>query len=676
MSSESDSLSISEKLNQLSWKLKQKKNKGDDDDDDEADTEGSDLEDFIDEDEVKRNRHQIDINDYLDNSAVIQSCGKSPTRSVVEKANKAAIDRHQDSSDDEDVTANEKLDLDLHDYRKIISEEFGGKKCSEVELRTYQAYVGSSSAVMNGDLGDQAAVRDEDDEDTSEMDASDLENEDALNVDRLKKRRKSSTASNKGLRRLSLMEALESVAQNFVEGHFEPSTDEELDQDDDDDDDEGGDETVYSDVEVTVKDYYAIRKETTPRSDCGMNEYILDFNNVESLVRVNSADAANSDIDTEEDDDDDDDDDDEDDDEKVAVKPSDSESESDDGDTESEDLEAVDKQEKLAATLGDPPPTYADVVKMNRKTAHQSPETDEEDIQVTAAERDLLRAEEQSRLNQYNVDMTQLSGPTVSSQNRATFAVSSRGEKKQSPETESDDSDEENDDKSGYSNAAATDSESRCAVSASLDSFYEEMNVATAAANLTSVTLNEREGLNGTIAVINGSRDEVFGIRFRDPDDDDDTEEFSSLSNLDEEEIMAVSDRRSPATENEDISDPDEDARMNQRAAPPDFSLPSPKKKIVVHKENSDGSVKKTITTDDDDDRRASAEFYDHFGGVKVNKDSNNDTDSMNLTEEEDKLDDLPKDKPKSAAKPKKRNNNHRRRGAKGKKDQQPKEQK
>ena len=119
--------------------------------------------------------------------------------------------------------------------------------------------------------------------------------------------------------------------------------------------------------------------------------------------------------------------------------------------------------------------------------------------------------------------------------------------------------------------------------SLSLGEFYEnyyygsnnqqqDHNLVPSNLTLPVIRLVEMDGVMGTVGIVvpdparSPVEDNVFGIRFVDNQgDDDDTEEFSDISNYEErgERGMLGSGRHSPATEDEMVSDLETDAAAN-----------------------------------------------------------------------------------------------------------------
>ena len=144
-SSESDSLSLSDQIQNLNWKLVQNTNQ-----DDGNDTETSDLENF--QEEIKVVRNNIDLDKYLDVDSSAISVKNSDkfgsqadfgqrdlgTFGAILAQNGQVWAKNGPNSEGE--TDSEDLEMDVFEFLKVYKANYDA--CDKHELKPYEAFVG------------------------------------------------------------------------------------------------------------------------------------------------------------------------------------------------------------------------------------------------------------------------------------------------------------------------------------------------------------------------------------------------------------------------------------------------------------------------------------------------------------------------------------------------------
>ena len=523
-------------------------------------TDNSELEDFVEDRARDDTRRDFDLSTYGENANVqVKSlnpvtskgrAGLAPVPKIVESLLPSTCPTNQDSLSDEsgdEMTEDENLEVNLADYKFIMNQEIISRG-SNLELRSYETLITSRSANLN-------VRRSNYDEDTSEGDISDMA--DADRKPRRKTAKKAMMGKSPNLdsgndstdasdievsmrdyytirhendcgdrqgRRLSLSEALNSIKFNPRFAHSVlrslspgPDTDEEsicsdterpkkaaskatwfhqrqLSSSDSEDDE---DLTHCSDLNVTMKDYYAIRHQTAPRSD-GMNEFILEMNSVESRIVVNDEDRDYRE---------------------------DSEYNDDTDDTEDENFELsnADDMRPLKVT--------------HRRSAARSrrgqkklsiPDTDQEDI--SCAEADLMTVDEFLHAFRNDYDMMASGNEPAVTQVRSTRNASivdednGREEEHSENETlsvtrnEDGDGDTDNEDEASVNDTEMERLHSDTMTVEDLVPRARPLRLQESA----EIRMVERDGLVGSVGIIvsnpmSPTADNVFGIRFMPP---------------------------------------------------------------------------------------------------------------------------------------------------------------
>lgn len=626
-------------------------------------TDNSDLEDFVEDRPMMRSGNEFDLSKYGENATVqVKSLNPVKSKSRVGQANVPRIVESllpngmisEGDTDESEDTENENLDVDFKDFKYIIHEEITSRE-KPLELRSYETLVTSRSANLH-------ARKTKYEDDTSEGELSDM-------ADSAKKPKKKSTKSKASKdydsgndstdasdievsmrdyytirhendierheRRLSLTEALNAIKfnPNFKFAHAMrrssspgPATDEESLNSDNGTRDkkraieyassESEDEvTCCSELNVTMKDYYAIRHQTATKSD-GMNEFILEMNTVESRILVNDEERENKEdseyYDTE--------------DETVdmtrkynasqAAKPKKKVAvlrksrKSEDPPTEDEDFNMTEAEDRK------PPRAHHIKKKSSRKPQKKLslPDTDQEDVSCT--ENDLMTVDEFLYAFRNDYDMMKSGNEPAVTAMRSTQTVPSLQVDEYVSENETLSMSKNDDHSDSDDSVNLTEMEHHHSVTMTLEDLVPRVRPNQLGENA-EIRMVERDGLEGSVGIIvsnpmSPTSDNVFGIRFGAPNDGghqdgNTTDEYSDLSAALDEEIIE-SGRVSPATEDELMSDHFEyegnphprvrstlGEEMKQRSYPPEYMLPSPCKKVISLKENKDGTSTKEV---------------------------------------------------------------------------------
>ncbi len=218
-------------------------------------TDDSELEDFV--PETRSPRYSIiDMTAYTERSKVsVRSAkdhgAKKPAPSS-SKADEESSDEEEEEGDSE-ATQSDDFKVDYPGYREILREQLTSRDREDTALRSYEATVSSNSKGGGAGCSDRSYPFL--DEDTDEEQEEEVQQQ----PKQQQQQPKVSFAP----------EEVEDEGELTDEGSLDKSS---LDGEDDD--------TRASDLEVTMKDYYQIRKQTQPRSENDMTEYLLQLNQV------------------------------------------------------------------------------------------------------------------------------------------------------------------------------------------------------------------------------------------------------------------------------------------------------------------------------------------------------------------------------------------------------------
>lgn len=565
-----------------------------------------------------------------------------------------------------DTTTNEDLALNLSDYRFIMKEEVLVQH-PELQLKSYESLVRAKCTNYSTSTSsrNETIKNNEGGSETSEGDVSDMDVQPKKKCQKTKAKRCDRDSGNDSTddsdvevsmkdyyairhqndvdrlhRRLSLQEALQTIQfrpkfqDTFgLQAHNSgPDTDEESVDSEGESGDASDDDTEHSDVKVTMKDYYMIRKETTPK-DAGMNEFILQMNPVESNVHMNSSQASprEEDVDT--------------DDEEMVITF--------DEDNASLDFKArMDEQllsQKNTASRKCPPgqQKLKKVVRRRNLRPVKAEGNDTEDEEFPCTESDIMSLKDFVYSCRTNFDMMAQGVEPTYSKIKSNPSVECQASENPSEDDSLSDSE-------SYSHG--TENEQVRDNSASLVDVVPNRRPG----NIPVIRIVELEGLEGPVGIIcddprSPTTDNVFGVQFLDAEVDLEnvTDEISNVSDLDEDpQRIQLRDSDSPNTEDEEMSDIDYEqnnphcyktGRACQRKINrSEFVLPSPKKNVITLKENKDGSTsKRIIELHDPREVLSLDQFIKEIEGVS-------ETDIIHVSDDE--IDGGPKELPKDKA--------------------------
>ncbi len=619
------------------WKLNQT-NKTEEED---ASTDDSELEDFNEEATTGRvdacRADPVDLSIYVDNAMVnLTSSDQRNNPMAAQKVLPCVAGDESDNESGSQSTLPDDIDLSEAEYKQIITEELPNRE-ENLELQTYEACICANSSIISKKGPENAEVPDDCDDDTSENDLSDIAPKPVEEKSAPTKKDEDDSGDKSGHgrhmeenevdrdnvtllsdvgrpnRRLSLQEALAEIKTPFFSC---PETDEDsLDEEDDEEEkeEEGGEEdSCESDVTsttvlaVSMKDYYSIRHETSCKSE-GMHEFILEFNQVESVLDV--ANKAVSDSDGDDGDDTED---------EVlqidpnedraplerraipaikvsAAKPEHPKAKNEESDTDNEEMLISKEEDSRPLDLA----ARQDLQKTTEKlTVDNNKEESSEEEDISCIESDLMTEKEFDRAFRNDFEMSTFYEPDTTRLNpKSTGANASESDDEGDLNVETD-SCEEGDGVDTPVKSAATDHDV-VHDSASLDDFSYDVHPKPRPTFMPVIRLVEMDCLSGTVGILcpdprSPVRDEVFGIKFNEPNvSPDNTEEISNVSDLNADQELVESGRQTPATEDEVVSDLERDnPHMLLESFHCGYTLPSPMKKIVCHKVDKDGSSK------------------------------------------------------------------------------------
>ena len=603
-------------------------------------------------------------------------------------------------------TEDEQMEVNLADFKFILNEERLMRGQNELELKSYQSYIStkskvSSSKAKKAKSTSKLSVENNTDL-TSEGELSDLVFTTTSRKRKTKKKKVSSEKKDENCdsgndsstdasdievsmkdyyairhdtdidlseRRLSLTEAIKAIHFN-PNSKFDPrdyglsgglAEDEDPCTDEDScdsnssrekdtiEEEDDADKTHMSDLEVNVKDYYQIRMQTTPKDDNGMNEFILEMNPVESLIKMESTEAnlASSEADTE--------------DEEICLpqdiddynspmlnrntvkfqlrKPNSTIKDLSGPDTDEEDVqvnEIIDRQPlnkryKAKPLLHKNKTIFSTLKQLENVSDHED---------IPCSENDLMNMNDFFHACRNDFDLDTFGGSaSITSMQVAQF--------KENNSTNLDGAQEGSEDLSiACSNDDENEEDIKTEIervqdnTVTLDQFYNSVK-SKKPQFMPIIRLVEVEGVDGAIGVIcpdprSPTTDKVFGIQFNEPDDR--TEEFSDISDalhqdLGEEEAQARV--ATPSTEDEEMSGhglDDQFSRMPKMRL--EYYIPSPRKKIVSLKEHNCGTIRKVEELLDPNEALSLNEFM---------LEQNSEVDVLHMTDEE--IEELPKDK-------------------------------
>ncbi len=237
-------------------------------------TEGSDLENYVEEEEEERpvrpsrNKKAIEDPSYMMNHRVPKSSSSGKLSSkkkktpLIASGGEAGLQRPSKgqkkskacAKNDDDqgrVTDDELLDVNSADFRKIVREELFSVRGTSLALKPYGADV-SHRRPKRDSLVQAIVAKDSPGEESEETDCSDVG---VSNLDYYKIR--AETDDNVRSKQKN---------QQLLPADDDELTSEESDLDESDSNAEGGSgASTCSELEVNMKDYYAIRKESTGR---------------------------------------------------------------------------------------------------------------------------------------------------------------------------------------------------------------------------------------------------------------------------------------------------------------------------------------------------------------------------------------------------------------------------